>query len=96
MATLVFIDGRREQVSYNQAAGIKLVKEGAIHISGKPVTDRQKAFAASVEEIIFEPIRVARKEGCIKNDPKIREIINDPKLKGKKKFDAIRSHITGK
>lgn len=96
MPSLVFIDGRIEPVSYNKAVLIDQVKHGATEIDGKPVTDRQRAFAASVSEVMFESLRkTVRSEGRRPSyDLELHKILGNPKLKGKKKFDAVRKYIS--
>lgn len=92
MPTLVFLDGRREPVNYNAACKIKLVKEGATTLDGKPITDRQRAFAASVEQILFEPLKQAKSTRTA-SDPILKSLVNNPKLKGIDKFRAIHQHL---
>ncbi len=90
MPTLIFNDGTKKKVSYDQASRILQVLDG----KKEPKDDKQAAFVSTVANVIFEPIqrinkKVTKNPDKIKRAEDIKKILTDQSLKGIEKAKAI-------
>ena len=97
MPTIVFSDGKRQEVNYSKGSRIKMILDG----NREPEDEKQAKFIDTVVDVVFEPVQVSRPtepQSHTSDGPDmfVRAMVKDQDLRGRDKFDAIGKYLKRK